>query len=178
MSRDKSKVKCKNICLECRDDMKKAEAYKAKDIAHYIVNKCYNQEEPISNLHLQKILYFIQLTFASLYNKLLFDDEFEAWPYGPVIRSIYIEYSQYGGSPIRRKYDTNMVFKNKGDQVFVDVGIEVLREKSPWDLVKISHAMNSPWDKIYNQEQSPKAPIPNNLILDAAKAIRNQNEQE
>lgn len=37
--------------------------YKALDISKYIINKCVNDEKYISNLQLQKILYFIQKEF-------------------------------------------------------------------------------------------------------------------
>lgn len=179
MSRERSRVDAlKNAEIAENKKMKNIELYKAQDIAHYVVNKCYLQGEPISNLHLQKMLYFMQIVYASIYDTLLFEDEFEAWPYGPVIRSIYIEYSRYGGSPICRKYNEDSIFKNLGDQNFVDAGIEILREKSPWDLVKITHAKNSPWDIVYNKNNSPKTKISNSLILDAAKKINNRNTDD
>ena len=37
--------------------------YTAMDLAKYIVSKCYYDGCPISNLQLQKILYYIQKEF-------------------------------------------------------------------------------------------------------------------
>ena len=34
--------------------------YHANDIANYIISKCENDGAPISNLQLQKILYYVQ----------------------------------------------------------------------------------------------------------------------
>ena len=40
--------------------------YSAMDIAKYIIDKCIDDEMPISNLQLQKILYYLQVYLASL----------------------------------------------------------------------------------------------------------------
>ena len=37
--------------------------YSALELSKYIVTKCINDGEPISNLQLQKILYYIQRDF-------------------------------------------------------------------------------------------------------------------
>ena len=52
---------------------------KALDLANYIVSKCIQDEYPISNLQLQKIMFFIQKDF--LQNDLgpAFDERIEAW---------------------------------------------------------------------------------------------------
>lgn len=51
--------------------------YTAMEIAQYIINKCTLEKCPISNLQLQKILYYVQKTF--LQNDMLaFSDEIEA----------------------------------------------------------------------------------------------------
>ena len=38
--------------------------YDAVELAKYIVSKCIKDEHPISNLQLQKILYYIQKRFV------------------------------------------------------------------------------------------------------------------
>ena len=78
--------------------------YSAMEIAEYAVNRRYRLDMPISNLQLQKILYFLQVIYASKTDKLLFADQFEAWPYGPVIRDVYVEFSDCGGFPIKRAF--------------------------------------------------------------------------
>ena len=75
--------------------------YSAMEIAEYAVNRRYRHGTPISNLQLQKILYFLQVIYASETGELLFADQFEAWPYGPVIRDVYVEFSDCGGFPIK-----------------------------------------------------------------------------
>lgn len=140
----------------------------AMSLSQYVVTKCESDTKPISNLQLQKIMYFLQSVYCrSTKGKLLFSDQFEAWPYGPVLPKVYEEFSSYGGRLIHKKIDTAISF-SPGVQTFIDDGIEVLREQSPWDLVKTSHAPGSPWSQIWNGGIGFKQPIPNELIIQAA----------
>ena len=67
------------------------------EIAQYIINKCTLEKCPISNLQLQKILYYVQKTF--LQNDMLaFSDEIEAWQFGPVVREVYNKYCGFGSA--------------------------------------------------------------------------------
>ena len=40
-------------------------SYNAIDLARYIISKCSKEQCPISNLQLQKILYYIQVEWLS-----------------------------------------------------------------------------------------------------------------
>lgn len=141
----------------------------ATKLSRYVVGKCARDGKPVSNLQLQKILYFLQSVYCrATGGKLLFEDKFEAWPYGPVIPSVYREFSRFGGDVID---DCRSIISPGfgGDaKVFIDSGIESLREKSPWDLVRTSHAQGSPWDTTYKGGDGYKNVIPNNLIIAAA----------
>lgn len=140
----------------------------AMGLAHYIVNKCTIDGYPVSNLQLQKIMYFLQSIFCMVNGRLLFEERFEAWPYGPVLPSVYREYSAYGGRRIAMKYEVLEDYK-EDLKSYLDGGIEVLRTKSPWDLVKTSHAPNSPWAETYREGVGYKETIPNELILGSSK---------
>ena len=81
--------------------------YSAMEIAKYIINKCTKEKHPISNLQLQKILYYIQKTFLDCGDIAFFED-FEAWQFGPVVREVYNFYCGFGGMPITMKYDIDI----------------------------------------------------------------------
>lgn len=139
--------------------------YSAMDIAKYAINRRYKSNRPISNLQIQKMLYLLQVIFTVKTGCLLFPDQFEAWPYGPIIREVYVEFADCGGYPIRCEFDIDVGCKIKP---FLDAGIDTLAEKSPWDLVRISNAEGSPWDVVYNREGRHKGTIPNGLIMQCA----------
>lgn len=143
---------------------------KAMDLAHYIVDKSTRDDRPVSNLHLQKMMYFIQYVHCKTFGDLLFDDEeFEAWQYGPVLPKVYDEYSGYGGRSITELYDgvDRSLFGGLAD--WVDSGIDVLRKRSPWDLVSVAHAKGTPWYKVWDGGWGRRATIPNQMILDYAR---------
>lgn len=136
----------------------------ARDLSHYVVDKCTTENHPVSNLQLQKIMYFLQSVYCEATDRLLFPDEFEAWPYGPVLRDVYREFSPYGGGLICRNYNDFDPYMLGAAKDFIDEGISVLRRKSPWDLVATSHADGSPWSIVWNGDDGYKAKIPNSLI--------------
>ena len=140
----------------------------ARNLGHYVVDKCAADGRPVSNLQLQKILYFLQSVYCRVTGALLFNDEFEAWPYGPVVSDVYREFSKNGGNVIEERFSAEIEF-DEWTKHFIDDGIEVLRDKSPWDLVQTSHAKGSPWDIVYNERGAHKGRIPNDLIVEASR---------
>lgn len=95
---------------------KKAQ-YSALDVAKYIIylasqnvidevkgEKLY---EGITNLKLQKILYFVQVRSLIKLNKPLFEQDIQAWQYGPVVSEVYDVYKQYRRRPIVLKQDSS-----------------------------------------------------------------------
>ena len=73
--------------------------YDASTIAKWIINKI--NPEP---LKLQKLLYLSQGYSYAFYDRPLFKDELEGWVHGPVVRSVYNEYSTYQYNPIMTSY--------------------------------------------------------------------------
>ena len=62
----------------------------AIDIANYFLVLVDREAgDSITNLKLQKLLYFAQGTSLALFDKPLFDEDLEAWPHGPVAASAY-----------------------------------------------------------------------------------------
>ena len=79
--------------------------YDAIDVSRYVINYSNQHEYGISNLKLQKILYFIQAYFlmSTLNHTACFQDVIEAWDFGPVVPSVYHEFKQYGAGDIPRE---------------------------------------------------------------------------
>lgn len=55
----------------------------------------------ISNLKLQKLVYYAQAWHLAITDEPLFLDEIEAWKHGPVVPSLYIKYKRFGWESIR-----------------------------------------------------------------------------
>lgn len=70
--------------------------YKVEDIANLLLRTVDRQSgDTMSPLKLQKLLYLIQGHYLAKYSKPLFDDDFEAWLHGPVVRKIWNKYKEY-----------------------------------------------------------------------------------
>ena len=56
----------------------------------------------ITPLALQKLLYYAQAFFFAIFHEILFEDDCQAWAYGPVYPEIYRKYKEYGFNPIEK----------------------------------------------------------------------------
>lgn len=124
--------------------------YTVGEIEKYIITRCTHDWKPISNLQLQKMLYFLQLNFIRKFNIFAFDANFEAWQYGPVIDEVYSTYKGYRNAKINRIYQTNINFSQEHKEL-IDLIIDHLRDMGPWELVELSHVENGPWVKAFKQ---------------------------
>ncbi|PJI08309.1 MULTISPECIES: Panacea domain-containing protein [Clostridium] len=122
--------------------------HNALDIAKYIINKCIELRRPVSNLQLQKILYYVQGEFMKNNDgEALFQDDIMAWQYGPVVPDVYYTFNGYSSSDI-----TNYQGNVQIDQSERDVIDPVIISKSnlnAWTLVEQTHS-EFPWRDTYN----------------------------
>ena len=123
--------------------------YDAVDIAKYVINKCIDLGRPISNLQLQKILYYIQGEYIRRTNgDTLFENKISAWQYGPVVPDVYYEFNVYSSSDINNKYLT--IELPKDIRSIIDPVISEKSKFSAWILVEHTHN-ELPWMKSYEE---------------------------
>lgn len=143
--------------------------YNVLDICRYVINYSNEQGYGISNLKLQKILYFIQSYFMITNGNPCFDDKIEAWDFGPVIPAAYHEYKQYGygnippvnsyivyeGSGIldlkRVKFDDSII--SDDDKLLINKVVDKFADYSSTALVSLTHHQ-SPWIDAYSPDYS------------------------
>lgn len=116
----------------------------------------------MTNLRLQKVLYFLQGFAFQRYDLPLFPDRIEAWTYGPVVPYVYAHFASLGGETIPRyrgdeqiascvqldKYDS---FQDKQTlPEFIDSCLELLSQYTTSQLVTKSHEAQSPWEHIWS----------------------------
>lgn len=135
--------------------------YKAIDLSKYIVSKCVRDNIPISNLQLQKILYYIQREFLN-HKSQAFSDDIEAWQFGPVVPNVYYFFCGFGAMPISRMYDDISV--SGIDLVKVDAIVEEKRILDPWILVRDTHKPEGAWATVYKNGSGNHKVIPLHLI--------------
>ena len=89
--------------------------YKVIDVCEYILEYCQTREIGISNLKLQKILYFIQAEFLVAKDTPCFKEEIVAWGFGPAVPAAYYEYRVFGSTLI-----PNYIHKEKKNILTVE----------------------------------------------------------
>lgn len=117
-------------------------SYAALDVAKYVLDYCLKAGTPISNLKLQKIMYFLQGEYFKSKSDSLFRENLCAWKFGPVVPEVYREFSVYGGNSILNNYDTDIEIE---DQKIINPIIDQYREIPVWRLVEKTHEEGSPW---------------------------------
>jgi uncharacterized phage-associated protein len=135
---------------------------KALDVAKCFINLFKDEEEGISNLKLQKLLYYAQGFSFQRTGLPLFDEDMEAWDFGPVVNSVYQEYKSYGRDPIRSRSDIS--FSNEIEELILDVAREYGQYTSG-KLVSMTHVKGSPWDQLHESGEFHKI-IPKEIIKD------------
>lgn len=118
----------------------------ALDVAKYILCIAQNNGDTITNLKLQKLLYYAQAWYlVNNDNQKLFEDSICAWQYGPVVQAVYDKYKTFGRLPIELK-DCDGKCDNLSDNVktYLNEFCETFLDFSATALVSMTH-QEEPW---------------------------------
>lgn len=100
--------------------------YDALDIANYIVEYQLEKNKPVTNLKLQKLLYYVQAASLVENNKPMFKEKINAWQYGPVVEDVYSIFRSYINKPITSLASSLLDF---ADILFPDKSEEEIRQR-------------------------------------------------
>ncbi len=118
-------------------------AYKALDIANKIISKTdLEHGDTISNLKLQKMMYYQQGFHLAYFGTPLFDEDIVAWQYGPVVPSVYKEYKSFESNSISTSKE-GISLSDDEEELFNNV-YEEYNQFSAVALMKMTHE-ESPW---------------------------------
>lgn len=116
--------------------------YSALDIAKYVINHEHKNSREISNLRLQKLLYFVQAKCLVDKGEPCFEDDLEAWDYGPVVPAVYYKYSKFHSKPIVEIELCTDIVNDIMD--IINCVLDFFRNITTFELVQITHSQ-SPW---------------------------------
>lgn len=136
--------------------------YSALEVARYVITKCSEAGKPVSNLKLQKMLYFLWVEFYRQTGRTLFYDDICAWQFGPVVPEVYYEYCSYAGRPINVIYHTTDI--SPRDRRVLDGIIDEYMEVPVNTLINRTHALGTAWDLTYRNGMGNRRTIPFDLI--------------
>lgn len=133
---------------------------RAANIANAIIRLSIETGETITNIKLQKLLYYCFAWYAvAVENKeKLFSDSIEAWQYGPVVPNVYHAFKHFGADNI--SYTEDEIKDMQKDIKFLELEKEVITQtffayahRSATELVSLTHK-ETPWIRAFNNEKS------------------------
>jgi len=119
-------------------------AYDVERIAEKILAKASSSdyEDLISNLKLQKLLYYMQGFHLAYFDKPLFADEMEAWMYGPVVPKVYEKYKDHGTAGI--EFEGEVIQLEPKEEALFNEVYRVYGTYSAIGLMNLTHS-EMPW---------------------------------
>lgn len=141
----------KAILKKIRSD-KKTEALKvvnlpAKIVAEWFIRKFIEFEDHITNLKLQKLLYYAQGVGAGRYNVRLIKEDFYAWEHGPVEEGVYHHYKTFQSHPLPldpEQMDLDIIDSNPEILQILEDTMNAYGRLGPWVLRNKTHT-ETPW---------------------------------
>lgn len=113
-----------------------------KDVADYFLSKTkFADDAMMTNLKLQKLLYYIQGFHLALFEIPIFEDDIEAWRHGPVAPIIYHNFKSNGSNPIiyeECNKDFSLLFTPLQIELLDEV-YDVFGQYSAWKLRDMTH---------------------------------------
>lgn len=122
--------------------------YSALEIARFVIEYCRKNDLLMSNLKLQKVLYFIQAEFLVRNGEPCFFERIEAWPFGPVVSNVYHEYKTFGSSNIYSNLSNFYDIAEEDRNIIKDI-VKACNRFSATQLVELTHNQ-APWKNAYN----------------------------
>lgn len=115
----------------------------AKKIIHR-ANSDSDYGDVITNLKLQKLLYYLQGYHLAIFNKPIFKDDIEAWMYGPVVPCVYDEFNSFGSSAIILSSDEKIIELKKDEEELFNEVYDIYSQFSAIKLMEMTHS-ETPW---------------------------------
>ena len=117
--------------------------------ANTIINCFFGTRESLTHLKIQKILYYSMGHCLASNNLRIVEENFQAWPHGPVLPNLYYSLKKYDDGEIAEliECEDGKCYKYTEGETFEGIKYvtERLKHFSAWELVDKSHDINGPW---------------------------------
>lgn len=115
------------------------------DVADYFLSLVDEDSgDSVSNLKLQKLVYYAQGFHLAVLDTPLFGETIEAWTLGPVVPSLYAKYKEYKYSPIPKPDRIDCSLYEGRERELLDDVWNTYGQFSAWRLAELTHA-EPPW---------------------------------
>lgn len=118
----------------------------ALQVARHLVQIACADEDPLTHLRLQKLLYYVQGWSLAIRNRPMFADRIEAWVHGPVVPAVWQKFTKHGRQVILPDQERAAVGLTPGEQDFVARVWDAYKDFSAFRLRAMTHN-EPPWKK-------------------------------
>lgn len=142
-------------------------SYDVRAVANFVLDCADQRGIGVSNLSINKIIFFLHCRHLVIFRKPLVSAKIEAWQFGPVFREVYHAFKANDASEIKSRVtrvDPESGSREICKAEFAIKTKEFLREEVPRllclsaaELVAWSHQKGGAWDQVWNHEGSGSA---------------------
>ena len=121
--------------------------YTVDQIADYFIWRANNDEEfgdNITNLKLQKLVYYAQGFSLALNGRVLFNEDIRAWAHGPVVPVLYSRFKDQRATPLATPEDFLPKSIDSDTRELLEEVYSVYGQYSAWGLRNLTHE-ERPW---------------------------------
>lgn len=122
--------------------------------AYYLIKKFNENNKEVSNLQIQKLMYFFEAYYMNVCDvDKLYDCNFNAWAFGPVAIPLYKEFRKFGNNNIELTEDNIDYAEEISEEKkkVLDKIYYVFKDVSAMTLVRLTHMEGSPWKKVWDR---------------------------
>jgi uncharacterized phage-associated protein len=152
--------------------------YEARKICNFLIARADTHQFPLTNLRLNKLLYFIHGWGLTSRPDGLARNHFTAWMHGPVVQPVYDAFKPFGENPITElaKYLDYITGQSRvvayddispHDAAVIESVFRSYDRFTTGQLVTMSHTVGGPWHTVYSawaKDNRANLRIPNEVI--------------
>jgi uncharacterized phage-associated protein len=138
--------------------------YDARVIANAVLERAWRLGYEITQIDIQKICYFLHGHHLRTNGIPLISTEFEAWDYGPVQRSLYASFKEFGDQPITKLANSFDPIKRQPRSLpaitensvidTIETHLPIYLNLASFELVDLTHAPGTPWSITVSEARS------------------------
>ncbi len=177
-------LRSSQLCISARIGVNEVDDFINKgmldclEVAKYFIIRADQdgREADMTNMKVQKLLYYAQSLHLALFDEPLFQEEIQAWRYGPVCPPAYFFYSEFEAEqlPIPSKEIIDNI--SSPEKQLLEEVWQYFGEYHPYSLSDMTH-LEFPWKKA-RKGRSPKERSTEPILLEDMQLLGQQKLEE
>ncbi len=150
-------------------------AFDSKAVANHFLDLAESENEAISPMKIQKLVYIAHGWYLALTEKPLLDEYVQAWKYGPVIPTLFHEFKRFGREaitepatdfdPRNNTFAKTIMSDDKYVKAILEKVYEVYGDFTAIQLSNLTHQPDTPWAETWAKSEGTRnVNIENELI--------------